>query len=180
MQPLEHLGDRGLLGALGLMFEVSRGSWRWVMLAGAAPALLALFIARWVPESERWKNSVKETDSRPIREIFSGKLLRRTLLGLLFAAVVLIGTWGSVQWLPMWADQLTGGKVQHAKALAQLLIAVGAIIGCLVGPLVGGRFGRRPAYFLLCLCSLLSLWSVRAPVRAMPRKLSLPLIFWLI
>jgi len=145
----------GLLGVLGLMFEVSRESWRWVMLAGAAPALLALFIARWVPESERWKAAVRGGDSRPMREIFSRKLFKRTLLGLAFASIVLIGTWGSVQWLPAWADQLTHGEIKHAKALAQLLIAVGAIIGCLLGPLVGARFGRRPAYFLLCLCSLI-------------------------
>ncbi len=146
----------GLLGVLGLMFQVSRDSWRWVMLAGAAPALLALFIARWVPESERWKKSTQNANTRPMCEIFSRALLKRTLLGLAFASIVLIGTWGSVQWLPAWADQMTGGKVQHAKALAQLLIAVGAIAGCLVGPLVGGRFGRRPAYCLLCLCSLAS------------------------
>ena len=41
----------GLLGALGMVFQVTRHSWRWVMLAGAAPALLTLFIACFVPES---------------------------------------------------------------------------------------------------------------------------------
>ncbi|HWH69524.1 MAG TPA: MFS transporter, partial [Candidatus Sulfotelmatobacter sp.] len=40
----------GLLGALGAMFQVTPNSWRWVMLAGAAPALLTLFIAFFVPE----------------------------------------------------------------------------------------------------------------------------------
>lgn len=145
----------GLLGALGWAFEVSRESWRWVMLAGAAPALLALFIARWVPESERWKKSVRQTGgAQPLREIFSRELLGRTLLGLAFASVALIGTWGSVQWLPAWADQLTGGEVKHAKGVTQLLMAAGAVVGCLLGPLAGGKIGRRPAYFLLCLCSL--------------------------
>jgi SHS family sialic acid transporter-like MFS transporter len=145
----------GLLGALGLIFQVSRESWRWVMLAGTAPAFLALFIIRWVPESERWKASAKTT-SRPLREIFSPTLLKRTLLGLTLASIVLIGTWGSVQWLPAWADQMTQGKVQYAKALTQVLIAGGAIIGCLAGSLLGGKVGRRPAYFLLSLCSLAS------------------------
>jgi MFS family permease len=146
----------GLLGALGIAFAVTRDSWRWVMLAGAAPALLTLFIAIWVPESERWKKSVKETTSKPLSEIFSRGLRSRTLLGLVFASVALIGTWGSVQWLPSWADQLTGGKVQHAKALTQLLMAAGAVVGGLLGPIVGGKIGRRPAYFLLCLSSLLA------------------------
>ncbi len=148
----------GLLGLMGAVFHVTRDSWRWVMLAGAVPALLCLFIARYVPESERWQSSVRKTgDTRnPFREVFSGKLLKTTCLGILFASVVLIGTWGSVQWLPAWADQLTDGKVANAKGLTQMLIAVGAVIGCFIGPWIGGRMGRRPAYFLLCLGSLLS------------------------
>src|ERR1017187_10104065 len=59
----------GLLGALGMAFQVTRHSWRWVMLAGAAPALLTLFIACWVPESQRWRESVKANQASPFREI---------------------------------------------------------------------------------------------------------------
>jgi MFS family permease len=146
----------GILGALGMAFEVTRGSWRWVMLAGAAPALLTLFIARYVPESESWKRSVRAAPSRPLREVFSPGLWKTTLLAIAFASIALIGTWGSVQWIPAWADQLTGGKVQNAKGLTQMLLALGAIMGCFIGPLAGGRIGRRPAYFILCLASLIS------------------------
>lgn len=146
----------GLVGLLGTIFMVTRDSWRWVMLAGAAPALLCLFIIYYVPESERWKNSVKTGAVNPLREVFSKKLRRKTFLGIALASIVLIGTWGSVQWLPAWADQLTKGKVANAKGIAQMLSALGAIIGCFVGPWIGGRMGRRPAYFLLCLVSLLS------------------------
>jgi len=144
----------GLIGALGMALHVTRDSWRWVMLAGAAPALLTLFIARYVPESERWKQAVRSTSSRPVLDIFSSSLRRATLLGIVFAAIALIGTWGSVQWLPSWADQLTHGNNRYAKGLTQLLIAAGAVVGCCVGPWIGARTGRRPAYFLLCLASL--------------------------
>jgi MFS transporter, SHS family, sialic acid transporter len=91
-----------------------------------------------------------------LREIFSRGLRRRTLFGFCFAAIALIGTWGSVQWLPSWADQLAGREIQNAKAITQILIAVGAVIGCLIGPWIGSLTGRRPAYFLLCLSSLAS------------------------
>ncbi len=146
----------GLIGALGAVFNVTRGSWRWVMLAGAAPALLTLFIARFVPESRRWEESVKMSNSRPLRELFSPALLRSTLLATGFAGIVLVGTWGSVQWLPAWADQLTQGRVHGAKGITQMLCAFGAVLGCFVGPWIGGRLGRRPAYFILCLASLIS------------------------
>ncbi len=146
----------GLIGLLGTMIHVTRDSWRWVMLAGAAPAFLALFIIRYVPESQRWKESVKSASAHPMREIFAPGLFKTTVLAICFASVALIGTWGSVQWLPLWADQLTGGKVPGAKAVTQMLSAGGAIIGCFIGPWIGGRMGRRPAYFLLCLGSLIS------------------------
>jgi MFS family permease len=145
-----------LLGVLGAVFEVTRGSWRWVMLAGAAPALLTVFMVRCVPESETWKKSVRAGAASPLREIFSPALWKSTVLAIGFASIALIGTWGSVQWLPAWADQLTQGRIHSAKGLTQLLTALGAVLGSFFGPIMGGRIGRRPAYFLLCLASLLS------------------------
>jgi MFS family permease len=145
-----------LLGVLGMIFQVTRDSWRWVMLAGAVPALLAIFIAVFVPESERWRLAVGTGATHPLREVFSVRLRKTTLLGILFASVALVGTWGSVQWLPAWADKLTGGQSHTAKGLTQTLSAIGAVIGCFIGPLIGGRIGRRPAYFLLCLASLIT------------------------
>ena len=144
-----------LIAVVGLCFKVTPDSWRWIMIAGAAPALLALVIQVFVPESERWKAAVKRAAAQPVREIVSSGLLPRTLLGVGLASVALIGTWGSVQWLPLWADQMTGGRVPAAKAVAQILSSSGAIVGCLLGALAAGRLGRRPAYFGLCLFSLL-------------------------
>jgi MFS family permease len=136
------------------MFSVTRESWRWVMLVGAAPALLVFFIMFLVPESERWKAAVKQGESQPLREIFSTHL-KHTMLGIAFASIALIGTWGSVQWVPLWVDQMTGGTAPRAKAVSQVASSLGAIAGCLIAPLIGARIGRRPAYFGLCLASLL-------------------------
>jgi MFS transporter, SHS family, sialic acid transporter len=86
-------------------------------------------------------------------------LLRKTLLAIAFAAIPLIGTWGAVSgWLPMWMDWLAeqaGENRGHAKAVAQIVVSIGAITGCLVAPVIGGRLGRRPVYFALCLLSLI-------------------------
>jgi SHS family sialic acid transporter-like MFS transporter len=146
-----------IIAIIGIQFHITSESWRWVMLVGAAPALLTLLIARYVPESERWKESVR-TEGRaenPLAEIFSGVLLKNTLLAIMFSSVALIATWCIVQWIPLWADQMTGGKQPQVKSMIQLSSSVGAIIGCLVAPIVGGIIGRRPAYFGLCLGSLI-------------------------
>jgi hypothetical protein len=79
--------------------------------------------------------------------------LPRAVLGVLLASVALIGTWGSVQWIPLLADKLAVGNPQ-AKADAQLWQGFGAIVGCLIAPQIGAWLGRRAAYFLLCLGSV--------------------------
>jgi SHS family sialic acid transporter-like MFS transporter len=144
-----------LIAVVGMCFKVTPDSWRWIMLAGAAPALLTFFILVLIPESQRWKDSVKKSVAKPIREIFTTRLAGPTLLAIAFASIALIGTWGAVsQFLPSWTDQLAGPERPHAKATVQFIISIGAILGCLAAPLIGGRIGRRPAYFGLCLLSL--------------------------
>ena len=47
-------------------------------------------------------------------------------------------------------------KNPKAKSWVQTLLSIGAIVGCFFGPLLANWLGRRPAYFLLCLGSLVS------------------------
>jgi MFS family permease len=145
-----------LIAIIGLFFSVTVHSWRWVVLVGALPALLTFFIRQFVPESERWQHAAAAAPARPVREIFAPGLRRVTLLATGLTAIVLIGTWGTVQWIPLWADQLTGGAQPQAKAWTGLLAGLGAITGCLAGAWAGGRFGRRITYFGMCLGSLVS------------------------
>jgi MFS family permease len=95
-----------LTGVVAKVHPITQDSWRWMFLVGAVPALLVFFIILAVPESERWREAVKASQAYPLREVFAAGLRRRTLLGIVFASVALIGTWGSVQWVPLWADQL--------------------------------------------------------------------------
>ncbi|MFO1501959.1 MAG: MFS transporter [Verrucomicrobiota bacterium] len=178
-----------LVGLTARMHQVTPESWRWMLLVAALPAFLVVFIMLLVPESERWKQSVKTREAHPVREVFGPVLRGRTLLAIGFASVALIGTWGSVQWLPLWANQMVSEegfaelRVRHADWYAagaeeavlsakqaaegvvkqragiatanmQMIQGLGAILGTLLAPLIGARLGRRPAYFLLCLASL--------------------------
>ena len=142
------------IAVIGIAFPISQDSWRWVMMVGAAPALLTFMIRLFVPESEKWKASTQVPGRSPVVEIFSPKLLRKTLLAIAFASVALVVTWGIVQWIPLWADQMTGGKQPAVKAWSQFWQALGASVGCMVAALLGGVLGRRRTYFLLCVASL--------------------------
>jgi SHS family sialic acid transporter-like MFS transporter len=145
-----------LVGVTGKLHPVTPESWRWMMIVAALPALIAVFVVALVPESEKWKASAGSAskEGSAFAEIFGARYRSRTLLGITFASVSLIGTWGAVQWLPLWADQLVEGTNPTAKADTQMVQAFGAIVGALIAPLLGARMGRRASYFLLCLLSL--------------------------
>ncbi len=152
-----------LIAVVGMSFAVTQDTWRYVVLVGAVPAGLTFVVRLFVPESARWKVSAAEKPTQPIREIFSNSsLLKPVFLAILIASVALIGTWGSVQWLPLWADQMAGVDMPKAKACTQALSAAGSVFGCLLGAWLGGATGRRPAYFILCFGSLAScFWLFR-------------------
>ena len=144
-----------LVGAVGKIRVVTQDDWRWMWLVGIAPAGLVFLIRLFVPESEKWKTAKANSKGHsPIREVLSPPTLRWTLLAVCFSSIALIGTWGSVQWIPVWVDQLAGETQPTAKAEVAMLSAMGAILGCVSGPLIGGRLGRRPAFFGLCFASL--------------------------
>lgn len=143
-----------LVGLVARIHPVTVHSWRWMLLVGALPALGVVFLLVFTPESERWRAAARTAAGTPLAEIFGPRLISRTLLGIAFASVALIGTWAAVQWMPLLADQLVNGQNPAAKANTTILLAVGATIGSFCAPFIGARFGRRPAYFLLCLLSL--------------------------
>lgn len=154
-----------LISILGATREVTPDRWRWIMIAGAAPAVLALLVVFFVPESKKWKQSVQGGSKvRPLTEVFSSRLIGRTLIGIALASVALIGTWGSVSaFIPLWVDKMVGDANPLAKGQVQIMIAIGAILGAFFGPIVARSMSRRLSYFALCLGSLAACqWLFRA------------------
>jgi MFS transporter, SHS family, sialic acid transporter len=107
--------------------------------------------------------------------------LQRMLIGACLSGVALLGTWGSTQWAPSWADKLSetsyraeqerlvaaGDAVAannlvrpRAKEYTQIWLAIGAIVGTILAAMMGDWMGRRPAYFLLCILSLASVYAL--------------------
>lgn len=147
-----------LVGLLAALVPVTQDSWRWMFLVGASPAILTFLIRIFVPESEKWQHAKTGSADRksPLREVLGKAMRGRVAIGIVLSSVALIGTWGSVQWIPLWADQLTGGTVPDAKANAQMLSAFGATFGSLLAPMLLGRYSRRWGYFILCVLSLIT------------------------
>ncbi len=146
-----------ILGLLMLAFPVTAASWRWVLLAGSAPLLLAVWVLKAVPESPSWRRSREQGNaSAPLRTVFKPPLLRLTLLGILLGTVPLLGGWASGQRLVPWAGNVGEDlNIAHLKAVTQVVWAVGAVLGSLAGGWVAHRLGCRRSYFMVSLASLL-------------------------
>jgi MFS family permease len=107
----------------------------------------------------------------------SGPIIRRMLLGACLSGVALLGTWGSTQWAPSFADETVKAEKAAALKIAEtadgstpdysqyrprewtlIWISIGAVVGTLLAAGMGDWFGRRPSYFLLCILSLASIY----------------------
>jgi SHS family sialic acid transporter-like MFS transporter len=77
------------------------------------------------------------------------------LLAACLSGVALLGTWGTIQQAPTWADQLAKTDWPEARSYTQIWAAVGAIVGTILAALLADFLGRRITYTLLCLSSLI-------------------------
>jgi len=153
----------GFLAAL-LNLVIGPFGWRWVFLAGASPAVITLFIRRFVPEPARWINArrqsqmlasagVPNTAMGTFLAIFAPDIRRRTIVGVLIALTMMIGGWGTTTLLPTWIPQLLGpDKAPLAiKVTSQsfMLASAGSVLGYLSLMWLTDAIGRRWSYFLI-------------------------------
>jgi len=157
-----------LVGGMALAYPADDSSWRIHFLIGASPAVLTLLIRLFVPESAKWESSAAREATTPARsklgEVFGSELRRPTIVGILMVSVVFVGTWGAVQWIPLWVGDLAGPANPRAKALAMVIVSTGACVSTVLAPLLLARLPRRRGYQLLCLLALAATaWIYRTP-----------------
>lgn len=155
-----------LLGPMG---------WRWVFAAGALPALMAFPIRLFVPEPERWiavrnrpgasqRQRGSQTAAQTFFAIFAPHVRRRTAVGVLISAAMMIGAWGTATLLPIWIPQLLGPD-QAALAIKAtskcfMLANVGAVLGYFSLIWLNDALGRRWSYFLIVIgCATTTLFA---------------------
>src|SRR5262245_32653303 len=118
---------------------VGPAGWRWVFAAGLLPAILALPIRWLVAQPRRWLAGLNRSPAPPavrlFLAIFAPDLRRNTIVGVLIAAAMMIGAWGTTTLLPIWIVQLVDADSALAvKVTGQcfMLANVGAVLGFLM------------------------------------------------
>lgn len=133
-------------------------AWRVMFALGALPALLVVFIRRYVGESavfEAGAEARKTASGGQFLEIFSGAMIGRTLLACLLTAGALGGNYVMLTWLPTYLKQ-----VQHLSVSSTGLYLFTNIAGSFAGHIVSAHLsdaiGRRKTFLLMSGCSMLT------------------------
>ena len=129
-------------------------AWRWMFVLGAVPALLVYYLRRFVEEpevaAEARRKQVQEGDRPSILEIFSGPVLKTTILASLVATGAQGGYYAITSWLPRFlTTERHLSVVDSTGYLASLIL--GSFAGYLVGAWLADRIGRRNLFLVFSL-----------------------------
>jgi MFS family permease len=96
----------------------AHGNWRLLLLVGAVPALLTLFIRLFVPESEKW---VKEKEAGAASH-WAG----RDLFGVLVGAAAALGI--IALWSPIWHEPLPFALQVGGSLVGLVIVVIGYLL----------------------------------------------------
>ena len=140
--------------------ELGDEGWRWLFVAGVAPALFALWIRRNVRESPAWTARAKpqrDEAKNPFKIIFGPQLLGRTLRIIALGGAVQFAYWGLFFWLPPFLSRPVeqGGAGMGVVGSLQwiVLMQAGAYLGYLTFGFIADRLGRRRTFILFMICA---------------------------
>jgi len=149
-------------------------AWTAIQLAATAVGLIIATVGYTYPVIRFFQRQAASGGLKMWKPTFGRMMLAACLSG-----VALLGTWGTTQQAPTWANDLSeatfnydksallaAGKVKEAAKLVKpkakehtlIWLSAGAIVGTIAAAMMGDWMGRRPAYFLLCGASMFSVW----------------------
>jgi MFS family permease len=131
-----------------------RWGWKVLFLTGLIPALGALALRGKLKEPEIWKTA-RDRPRVSSSGIFTGTLLRRTVLASALASSVLFAYWGLFTWVPgfLSAPPSQGGAGLSIVRTSGFVVPmqIGGFLGYVGFGWLSDKIGRRPAFVLYVL-----------------------------
>ena len=173
MQVMQMAWAFGFFAAALVNLFVGPIGWRWVLAAGAVPAIICIGIRWFVPEPERWEKvrsearaaasagRAEDTSWSTFTSIFKSGALRGTIVGVVISMAMMVGSFPGLALIPTWVNQLmpqgSGNPVVQISYVFMLLNA-GAIFGYITMMWLADAAGRRWAYTIFATGGILSTW----------------------
>ena len=142
------IGWGGAVIAQALLFSAlpPDQAWRWMFAIGALPALLVFYLRQYVGEPEisvqTRARQVAANDRPSMAEIFTGPILKTTILASLVSTGCQGGYYAITFWVPRFLTTERHLSIVSSTGYLAALIA-GSFAGYLVGAWLADRIGRR-------------------------------------
>ena len=143
-----------------IVFSVARPevAWRYLFMLGLIPALLALWIGRYVSEPDVFtaaQAKASEESAHPFVEIFGSALRRRTFLASLLAAGGLGGNYVTLTWLATYLKTVRHLSVLSTGGYLGINI-VGSFLGYVVSAHLSDWLGRRRTFVVMAFAAAIT------------------------
>jgi len=158
-------------GAAALVVAIVEPIWGWraVFFVGVLPALLTLWVRRYVKEPELWtrrRSEVHAAGRRPrLADVFRGPLRTVTLAVTVMNACTMFAWWGFNQWIPAYLSlpAAAGGLGLSTRTMSGFVIAmqVGMWFGYVTFGFVSDIVGRKRAYVVYLLTAAVLMLGYR-------------------
>lgn len=150
-------GAAAILSAVLFLVLPREWAWRAAFWAGILPAVLVIYLRRYVHEPEVFEESQRRlaaSASRPsMLTIFQPAHLRVTILASLLALGLQGSGYAIVTWLPTFMT-----TVRHLSPAVGssyvLVVTIGAFFGYVVSAYLSDAIGRRRNFIIFSVCSL--------------------------
>lgn len=142
--------------AQALFFSImpAEQAWRWMFAVGVIPALLVFYLRYYVEEPPvavaARAQQIKSGDRPAIWEIFSGPILRTTIIASLVTSGCQGGYYAVTFWVPRFLTTERHLSIVSSTGYLAALI-IGSFAGYLVGAWLADRIGRRNLFLTFSL-----------------------------
>jgi MFS family permease len=139
--------------AYGVVFSVFPAEWSWRVLffLGILPALLVVYVRRYVPEPEIFRKPSPDSRFNAL-----GCLKGRHLVTTILTLSMVSGFNGSYYVLMIWLPQFLKSE-RHLSVIGTsgytLVVQIGSFLGFVIGAHLADYIGRRPTIILFCIVS---------------------------
>lgn len=156
------------LGAAIVALVMPHFGWRAVFFVGIAPALIAFWVRRRLPEPETWRR--ERTSKVRFGQLFRGGMGRTILICSTMNAATLFAWWGLFTWVPRFLSMSVaeGGRGLSIVSTSEwtIVMQLGTFLGYVAFGYLADRFSRKRTYisYLVMAALLVPLFAfVRQP-----------------
>lgn len=156
----------GYMVTASLNLLLGHHGWRWLFVAGVAPAFLTVYIRAKLKEPEPYQEAKRQraaalSKSSDARTDYEKRCLKPTILELLepenfkntclmvaLASTAIIVWWAVLAWIPSWINKLTGELAVEQRSFAMYFKDTGMILSGFLGSWILAKLGYKKCTIL--------------------------------